>query len=200
MPSSVSTHPSLLEAMVGGRDDRAWRDFFRAYAPMFLAIAKGQRLSDADADDIVARTVTAVHRYFSQLEGSFDHTKGKFRAWLYGVVRNQIRDARRRAQRRARHEGPLLLDDQPDPRDEAEFGKTFELEWQRNLLTRALEEAGRCMKPSVFQAFQLYALEHKPVGAVARLLGIAPGTVYVNKRRTLLELRRIVQRLQQEEE
>ncbi len=199
MLSSVPTRQSLLDAVLGGQDGRAWWDFVHAYAPMVMAIAKRQRLSDADADEIVEGTLTTVLRYFGQLEKPFDRSKGKFRAWLHGVVKHQILDARRRAWRRGRHEGGVLPEDHPDAKQEALLDEIIELEWQRNLLARALDEARQTLTPKVFQAFQLYELDRQPVRKVAKLLEIEPGTVYVYKRRTLLELRRNVERMRVDE-
>lgn len=61
------------------------------YAQQVYRYALSQVRSAADADDIVSETMLAV---FVNLN-HFDSTRGTFRAWLFTIATNKVRDAQR---------------------------------------------------------------------------------------------------------
>ncbi len=196
MSIGPTTRHSLLKGMRGGKDEAAWRRFCHAYTPMLLMIGRRYNLSDADADEIISETICAVHRHFSDFDDPFDKAKGSFRGWLGILVKNKVIDAWRKKNRYATVQ---IHENQPDTKMAEDFEKLYEREWRINLLSRAMEEAKTCLVPTVYQAFVLYAIQGQRPDDVARLLSIAPGTVFVYKRRALIMIRRIVNRLMKEE-
>jgi len=199
--TTLSTSLTMLEGLRGGRDQRAWREFMRRYAPMLMAFAKRLGLSDADAGDAVQETLMAVHQVFAKLQEPFDRSKGKFKSWLHGVVRNKVRQIRRQAGQRERLQARVSAagderhaEEAGDPVDEA-----FELEWRRNQLAEAMRLVSQECEPAVVQAFQLYAVHGQAPEKVAALLGISRNAVYISKCRMVRRLRETLARLEEEE-
>ncbi len=50
------TSLTLLEALGGGRDERAWREFFRLYAPLLMGFTRQLGFREEDANDAVQET------------------------------------------------------------------------------------------------------------------------------------------------
>lgn len=190
------TSLSLLESLRAGGNQRAWHEFFERYAPMVLAVARGVGLRGSDADDALQETLLAVFRVFQRQP--FDRSRGRFKAWLRGVVLHKVRDVQRRKARDRRS------DDDPgmfiNLRAEAERVRAvFEREWQRNRLQRALAEVAQEVDPATFQAFELYVVQDQKVEDVADLVGLTRNAVYISKCRVLRRLREAVARFEHEE-
>ena len=196
---TTTTNLSLLERLRGGDDQRAWREFVRAYSPMLMAFAKRLGLCDCDADDAVQETLLAVHAVFRDMDRPFDRSKGRFKAWLGGVAKHKVSDVRRR-QQRAIAVGRELNDKAAADAAVSEMDELFEIEWRRNLLARALERVAREVDPAVFQAFELYAVQGQSPGKVARLLDISRNAVYISKTRVLKRVSQVVAELREQEE
>jgi len=193
------TSLSLLESMRGGADEEAWQEFFRRYAPMLMAFAKSVGLSDADADDAVQETLVAVHGAFRELEQPFDRTRGRFKVWLRGVGLHKIRDVQRGRGRRERVAREYATEVTPVD-DTSEYERVFELEWERNQLAICLERAAREVEPSTFQAFELYAVEHKRPARVAELLGLSVNAVYGAKWRVIERIREMLSQMERDDD
>ena len=75
---------------VAQNDAAAWGQFVELYAPPVYACARRQGLQDADAADLTQDVLRAVSGAFRR--GDYDVARGRFRAWLFTVVRNRLRD------------------------------------------------------------------------------------------------------------
>lgn len=195
----TTTSLSLLNNLRGTVDQRAWHEFFHRYGPMLIAFGKRSGLCDADANDAVQETLLAVHATFREMDEPFDRSKGKFKSWLRGIAQHKIRDVQRRAARARARRDPRDPDDTGAAVVESEANEVFELEWQRSLLARALDEVSRKVDPAVYQAFELYAIHGQAPDQVAKLLGVTRNAVYISKTRVLKRLRAVLGRLQEEE-
>ena len=200
MMISSTTNVSLLETLRGGQNQRAWAEFFEGYAPLLLMFARRLGLSHADAGDAVQETLVAVYTAFRDMPVPFDRSKSRFKTWLRGVAAHKVRDIQRR---RARG-GPSRTQRAVEERDAVVEGpdvdKAFEVEWQRNVLSRALTQVAREIDPAVFQAFELYVVHDQPPEKVARLLGVTRNAVYISKARVLRRLRGVLAGLIEAEE
>jgi len=196
----TTTSLSLLERMRGGSNQLAWRDFVHAYSPLLMAFAKRLGLPDTDADDAVQETLLAVHATFREMSEPFDRSKGRFKSWLRGVAKNKVLDVRRRRARQARREQREVLPGaDADVAASPDANELFELEWQRNLLARALQQVAREVDPAVYQAFDLHAVHGHTPADVARLLGVTRNAVYISKHRILQRVTRLVTELDEQE-
>ncbi len=197
MPTRTST--SLLNGLLDPRDDQAWQRFHFRYTPMLLSYAKRVGLSDADAQEVVSTTLaTFVQKYAA---GRYDRQKGRLKSWLGGIIHNKI--LKQRARRpmasldAAQNDGRPRL---PEPAAPDDTNEAFEREWQLDILNQALIILRRDIDPNTYQAFDLYAIKDWPVDKVATFLGMTPNAVYISKARTLKKLRKLTQRLIDEED
>lgn len=204
---SVSTNPSLLEALRGGADERAWERFVECYERMLVSFAKRLSLTDSDACDAAQETLTAVFTHFRSLPEPFDRSKGRFRSWLHGVAKHKVLDIKKAKFKHAHaqlsvHEGAIgqsaheqFVEEHGDPID-----KAFDQEWRLNQVARALEVVKQETDPSVYQAFFLTFVEMQKPAKVAEFLGVSKNAVYVSKSKTLKRVKKIAARIASEEE
>jgi DNA-directed RNA polymerase specialized sigma24 family protein len=64
-------------------------------------------------------------------------------------------------------------------------------EWERSLLEECLECVRQEVETATFQAFEMTALQQRPVPEVAETLGIAQTTVYNARHRVVKRLREL---------
>jgi RNA polymerase sigma-70 factor (ECF subfamily) len=184
------TRQSMLVRLRDPADADAWRAFVDVYAPAVFAFARRNGLQPADAADVtqdVCRNVASAMRSFQ-----YDADRGRFRGWLFTIVRNQLRMFRRSQGRRL--EGPGLIDDVPD--DTA--AENWDLECRRRLFAWACERVRPTVSASTWTAFWRTAVDGVAGEAAARETGLSPAAVYLAKSRVLARLREAVAQLDEE--
>jgi RNA polymerase sigma-70 factor (ECF subfamily) len=190
------TRPSLLVRLRDTRDGQAWAQFVDLYAPLVYGFARKQGLQDADASDLTQEVLRAVAGAAGRLE--YDPARGPFRAWLFTVVRNKLRNFLKVQGRHERAGGGsdarVLLEEQPDPAlgREAQWDREYErrlFDWAAGQVRGAFEEA-------TWRAFWQTAVEAHSPAEVARELGMSVGAVYIAKSRVLARLREEIRQLQ----
>src|SRR5438876_8026382 len=82
------TSASLLVRIRDGRDQEAWQQFVRVYAPVVYGFARKRGLQDADAADLMQDVLRSVAGAAGRLE--YDPQRGSFRSWLYTITRNKL--------------------------------------------------------------------------------------------------------------
>ncbi len=190
MTTPPLTRPSLLVRIRDAGDREAWRQFVEVYAPLVYRFARGRGLQDADAADLTQDVLQAVSGASKRLV--YDPNRGTFRAWLYTVARNKLRNFLLARQRRRDDADPALLDEQP-AREEVE---QWEREYEQRLFDWAAEQVRGQFRDTTWRAFWMTAVEDRPAAEVAGDLGISVGAVYIAKSRILARLREEIQRLQ----
>jgi len=196
-----TTQTNLLSAVRDSQNQEAWGCFYRIYAPMLRHFARRLGLSDADTEDITQEVLMAAHR--SLQDNVYDPSKGRFRAWLYGIARRQSLAALRARRRRTRaqhlpHEDDVdLLSQLEDRRNEDAVQQIWRQEWRYTLLDEALRHVRSDVGEKPFAAFTRYAIERLPAQDVADQLGIARSSVYVYKGRVLDAVRRWVEQFEE---
>ena len=183
-----------------GTDHQAWSEFLRDYGPMLYRFVRSRGLQDADAADIVQDVVRRVGMAIQRLE--YQKEKGGFRAWLFAITRNRLSDYFSRRQRQmptANDTRQLeMLSQAADHRDE--LNEQWELEYVRQLASRAMEIVEPTMDPKTWEAFRATAIDGRPAAEVGDELGMSPGAVYVAKSRVTQKLRAEIQRMQGEDD
>lgn len=146
------------------------RDAFGALVRRYLRSIHG--VAAAHLDDPAEVEDAAQDAFLRALDriGSYDPSR-PFAPWLYQVARNVARN--RRTSGRRRPEVPLdgiedvRPDDAPSPEERVE----------RLELRRRLDAAIRRLPDAQREAFRLFDVEGFPAARIARLMGIAEGTV-----------------------
>jgi RNA polymerase sigma-70 factor (ECF subfamily) len=183
MTTPPLTRPSLLVRIRDAGDREAWHRFVEVYAPLVYKFARGHDLQDADAADLTQDVLKAVCGASKRLV--YDPQRGTFRAWLYTVARNKLRNLLLARQRRREESDSRLLDEQP-AREETE---QWEREYEQRLFEWAAAKVRGGFQESTWRAFWLTAVEGRGASEAAMELGISVGAVYIAKSRVLARLR-----------
>jgi RNA polymerase sigma-70 factor (ECF subfamily) len=205
----IPTRASLLSRLKDWENRESWQDFFDTYWKLIYGTARRAGLSDAEAQDVVQETVISVAK---NIEGfHYDPTVCSFKSWMLQLTRwriiNQLKKGQRdhgspaaavSGARAASHRDGTdrtpTLERIPDP---AAFPleAVWDEEWEKHLLTAALEQVKRQVDPAQLQLFDLYCVESWPAQKVAQTLGVSVGRVYLAKHRVGRLLKQKIQSL-----
>jgi RNA polymerase sigma-70 factor (ECF subfamily) len=184
----VNTSLTLLER-VRANDAEAWRRLVFLYSPLVHFWCRRAGLHEADAADVLQDVFLAVA---GAVAGFDRRAGGAFRAWLWTITRNKLRDHFRRLKDRPEaaggSEAHRRLLDVPDeepaaPADPSDPGSATAL------LRRALELIRGDFEERTWQAFYRATVEGQPAAALAAELGLSVDAVYQAKARVLRRLR-----------
>jgi RNA polymerase sigma-70 factor (ECF subfamily) len=187
--SSGGTRLSLL-ARARTRESAAWGELVRLYAPL---VAHWCRRCGLDAHDVA----DCVQDVFSALAASLVSyeprgTNGSFRAWLWTITRNKVRDFCRRRSCQPQATGGSTarqsLAEIPDASalPDEEPSDTVQLS---ELLRRGLEQVQSEFEPTTWQSFWRSTIDAIPTAVVAKELGLTPAAVRKNRSRIMRRLR-----------
>jgi RNA polymerase sigma factor (sigma-70 family) len=196
----LPTRHSLIARLKNWDDQESWRDFFNTYWKLIYGVAVRAGLNDAAAQDVVQDTIVTVARKISTFRN--DPELGSFKGWLFTITRRRIVDYLRR---QPKHCAFAEQDDAstavyPEGRDlvSFEWERTWELEFEKNLVDAALENVKQRVKARQFQLFDCLVLKEWPVEQVTRMLRVNIGQVYFAKYKIGRMLRREILRLQRD--
>ncbi|MCI5779448.1 MAG: sigma-70 family RNA polymerase sigma factor [Lentisphaeria bacterium] len=179
-----STRKSLLEKVRSG-DEVSWTEFYRRYAPVIRYAGTLCHFNADECDDLVQNVML---KFFNSAKRFvYRENEVKFRTYFATVIRSQAVDFIRK-NRRA--EAVLPAEEAIDPAEDGEFMDR----WRHMVLEDALEELRRRVDASTYQAFEMYALQHRKAAEVSAVLGVSKAQLYLAKSRCLRMLREIVGR------
>jgi RNA polymerase sigma-70 factor (ECF subfamily) len=178
---------TLLDRIRDPRDQDAWGEFVDLYGPLIYGFARKRVPQDQDAADVMREVLCAVAR------GTYERCKGPFHKWLLTVKLNETRDVL------ARYNGRIQLIGSADLEKHA---ATVEEEWDRDHKQRLFDRAAEFVRTEtnsvLWQAFWLTTVEGKTGMEAARTLGLTVSNVYSSKSRILAQIRKLVNRMQEE--
>ena len=198
MGDAPATRPSLLVRIRDAQDAAAWAQFVEIYAPLVYGFARKHGLQDADAADLTQDVLRAVSQGAKRLE--YDPGRGSFRAWLFTVVRNKLRN---HLASRGRHtQGAGGRDSQARlnavPAREEDQAALWDQEYERQLFAWAVSQVRRDFQEATWHAFWLTAVENRTGKEVAAELGISIAAVYLAKGRVMARLKEQIRLVQEE--
>ena len=176
-----TTSKTLLEKISSG-DEISWDEFYRKYAPVIKAVAKYKGI-EYDADDICQQVM--MHFFKQSKTFKFDPGIAKFRTYLGRIVSWKIVDYYRKKRKKLSGE----LDAVPVY---AELDKIYMAEWHKVIIAEAEDELRKRVSPDTYQAYQLYAVQGRPVEKVAAFLECSVNQVYQAKKRCFAMMREIL--------
>jgi RNA polymerase sigma-70 factor (ECF subfamily) len=191
------TRPSLLVRIRDAGDAEAWQEFVKLYAPLVYGFARKRGLQDADAADLTQEVLRSVSKAAARLE--YDPRRGTFRGWLFTVVRNKIHDFQASQQRRPPVIGSMSTQTRLEKLAAPAEDETalWHQEYERQLLTRALEQVRGDFHDSTWQAFWRTAIQGTKAKEAAEALGMSTAAVYVAKSRVLAQLKKLMEQLRE---
>jgi RNA polymerase sigma-70 factor (ECF subfamily) len=188
MVSNANTRASLLERLRDGADPMVWDDFFRRYWPYVFSIARQRGCTEHTSEEIVQEVMLAI--FEKKAVFCHDPSRGRFRDWLGGVVRNKVTQRRRSPADRCRARGgddvlPEIESSgqQPDAQLEAAFDQA--------MLAFLLDKVRAEVHPRTYQAFEAFTFGGCSGAEVARLTGLTANAVYQARKNILRRLREL---------
>ena len=180
---NVTTSATLIKRIHLLDDKAAWDRFYNLYAPLVKSYALRRGCTQAMSDDILQLTFVSLMKVLPKFE--FEPEKGRFRAYLYRVVKCRIADTFEE-QRKLSESGSItqydrMINEFEDVNVEAP-GKAWDDLWDKNLLNQAFDqvkknicEKGDEMTLDIFEFyvfwFLYYTLELHIVACASALMG-----------------------------
>ncbi len=181
----VETRGSLLKRLRHSCDQENWAEFVALYEPLIFRYVRSRGLSENDAQDVVQNVFASLVQTLLNFE--LDHTRGRFRTWLWRVTQNAITDWARRQQRQKVAEEKwreLVEVFAPEPEPE------WEATWRQRVFDFSLSQVREETNARTWACFEGHVLQGRGGSEVAEELGMKIGTVYVNASRVLERVRR----------
>jgi RNA polymerase sigma-70 factor (ECF subfamily) len=187
--ASESTSASLLER-VKAHDPLAWQSLVDIYAPMVYRWCRHAGLQSEDAADIGQDVFSAVANYV----GAFSPrpSQGGFRAWMWTLTQNKVRDYFRRTRGKPQAQGGTEAQQRmariPENADET-TDVTHRPSEEADVVHRALDAVRPRFEARTWQAFWRTTVDRQSAPEVADELRMSVQAVYQAKYRVLQRLR-----------
>jgi len=197
MPSSQpETRYSLLDRLRHSEDYAAWKEFVSIYRLVIRKAAKKRGLQDADADNLVQEVFLAVSRSIEKwLE---KESRGKFRAWLLQIARNEAIDLlTRRSTRSLGEDGQEAMDKMQVLCQADEISHLIDHQYRLSLFQTAAREVKKTVASHTWQAFYLTHIEGFSAEQAARDLGTRPGNIHFARSRVMAKIKSFVKRYEE---
>jgi RNA polymerase sigma-70 factor (ECF subfamily) len=179
---AMGTSSSLLIKVRDQGDAESWREFVTIYEPMIIAYCRNRGFAVDDARDIAQDVFVRLLKALPKFE--LDHSRGRFRTWLWQVTYSAMTDPkradrRRGAAERAWRERKCVPDDQ----------ETWRKLARRRVLECALQKVRANTSDRTWDFFEKHLILGQPAASVAAELGKSEGAVYTAASRVLALVR-----------
>lgn len=191
MVDSPQTRESLILRLPTASDAAAWQEFAAIYEPLIYRFARRRGLQDADAHELVQTVFVAVAR--AVVNWRPDPARGKFRAWLFRIARNQLINmtAKRRLDGGSGKTTDMLSLQQVAQLEEQTM--ELELDYRRELFRAAALAVRDQVHESTWSAFWMTCVEGVSIEKAASELQLTTGAIYIARSRVLSRLRQLIQ-------
>ncbi len=180
--SMDSTTPvTLIQRVRDTRDAQSWREFVDLYEPLLLRYARKHGLDENDARDAVQETFIRLLRVLPGFQ--LDHTRGRFRSWLWRIFMSAVIDIKRREKRRGKGESGYV---RPEPPPESQ---EWIQDYHRHVMTQVLAKVKEATQPKTWHCFEQHILKCRPGTEIAGEVDLTPNAVCVNAARVLRKVR-----------
>ena len=184
-----TTSKPLLDRIAAG-DEISWDEFYTRYCGIVRNLAQFNGLNDAAADDICQQVML---QFFKQSKTfKFDPDIARFRTYFGRIIQSKIADYYREKKEDPTDE--IEVADETSPTDEL-----FLTEWRKMILKEAERELKNRVAPETFQAYELYAVQNRPVEKVAAYLDCSVNQVYQAKKRCFAMMREILLKMNEQD-
>ena len=193
---ATCTSTYLLEGLKNPDNQTVWRQYVERYRPLLVRHGRRLGLGADDAEDVAQHALLSFCKAYQG--GKYDRDKGRLRDWLFGNVRNEIRNWRRQHQQREVQVAsrPSQTDFFAQLGDEDRWEQVWEQEWRDAVMRQCLQEVRREVDPKTFEAFELFASRGWPAARVAEQLGLTANAVFIAKHRILRRIRELLPRME----
>lgn len=202
---AFTTRKSLLAQLREG-GEIPWREFYTAYKPLILLCGGDCGLNADEKEELVQKVMCEIFR--NDIIGKYDPdhvpgnvvfkhdpARGRFRHYLRKIIRYQaLRIIARR------NNADIPFDDavqEAEQHTDNALEAAWDEEWKQHLLNMALVELKGRVQPETYSAFEMYALQNRPLREVAEFHDLSPSAVYTARSRCVAILREIIKELEE---
>lgn len=191
MPADPETRESLILRLPSATDAEAWQEFIDLYEPLIIRFARRRGLQDADAREIAQNVFISVAKAVDRWQP--DRERGKFRAWLFRIARNQLinwvaKHSRGRGTGRTSELDALAQIDASPGQHAA-----LELDYRREMFRLAAAHVRDSFSESSWNAFWRTSVLGESIDSVAMSLGISHGAIYIARSRITARMKLIIE-------
>jgi len=179
---------TLIRRLGNPHDTQAWEEFVDLYGATIFSWGKRLGLQHADAEDL---TQEAFRRVVRSLP-TYDRSRGRFRGWLYTIVRNEFLKWREKKAKLPLAAESAVLNEAASP----EWDEAYDM----HLLKLGLERLQRRISPRQWRIFWETEFGGKTPAEAAAAEGVSVGSVYVTRSRDISDLRGVILELEREAE
>ena len=198
---AFTTRKSLL-ARVREGGEIPWREFYTSYKPLILLCGGDCGLTDDEKDELVQKVMSelfqrdVIGKYDPEhvpddVVFKHDPARGRFRHYLRKIIRYQAL----KIVSRRRNDVPFDESVAAEASDDG-WERTWNDEWKRHVLNMAIAELKGRVQPETYSAFEMYALQGRPIREVAEFLDLSPASIYTARSRCVKLLKEIVRELE----
>lgn len=199
---AFTTRKSLLAQLRAG-GEVPWREFYATYKPLILLCGGDCGLNPDEKEELVQKVMSEIFqrdiigRYDpdhvpDDVVFKHDPARGRFRHYLRKIIRYQA--LRIIAERRRYH---VPFDDSVANMPDESWENIWNGEWERHVLNMALTELKGRIRPETYSAFEMYALQNRPIREVAEFHNMSLAAIYTARSRCIAQLREIVKELEE---
>lgn len=186
------TRHSLIERVKNPQDEQSWEEFLNSYQPFIIFLLKKFGVSGADVDDFTQKIIVKCWEKIDSYTCSEE--KGKFRAWLKTMIRNEIiNEQKRNKMIKAKLSELKLEKEQPE---ENQIDYLIDEEWNAYISKQAWENIEDSIKPLHRDVFKMF-MSGKTAEEISKELDIVTNSLYTYKKRVtekmMLELQKLTE-------
>jgi len=197
---AFTTRKSLL-AKVRSGDEVSWREFYEAYRPLIFLVGRDCGLTPSENEELVQLVRSEIFQKDilskynidevpPEITFTYDPAKGRFRYFLKAIIRNQALKLYRK------RSNQVSIEEIQEPTALTKFDSDLDEEWKKHIFIQAMEELRNQVQATTFSAFEMYAVQGRPVKDVAEFLNLSINSVYVAKNRCIAALREIIKEME----
>ena len=185
----IETSDSWL-GRLKSHDAEAWRSFLSIYEPFIRRSLKS--LGVTDPDEVASAAVAAIVESLPEFQR---RRVGSFRKWVRIIV-YRCALARMALARKERTVAYAIGDLSQIVDDASELSRSWDLEHDRYVLSKAIETARREFGERIFAAFVGTAVSGRPTAEVASELNLTLTAVYVYRHRVSARVQTIIRAIE----
>jgi RNA polymerase sigma-70 factor (ECF subfamily) len=182
-----NTRATLLIRLRDKTDESSWAEFVEIYTPLLYAYCQKREIKPADIADIVQNVFRSISLAMKGFE--YDPSKGRFKAWLFTVLRNAISTHYRKAGRAPVTTRETMIVERIESSPEGAEVADWDHDYQLRLLNWGMDKIKAEVSEQAWTIFTETALKERAPEEVAQELGMKKNAVSVTKYRVVQKLR-----------
>ncbi len=178
MSDTYNTRVTLLTRLKSPDDELSWEEFIKYYEGFIYSIIIKMGVPSCDNDEVFQMAIIKLWKVLPNF--NYASSKGRFRNWLYTVVKNIVYNY---FDRMPRNELELLdVDSSCLKKDSPEIERLVEEEWDNHILSLAFDKVAKKVSKTAMDTF-IKGLDGESVEAASKRLCLSESSIYVYRKR-----------------